>query len=186
MFEELEVIIDSIRKQITAFSMSTDVSITPQNAPVAPVLPVTPPTMHVTNEMLCAKAKSLMGRHLTLNPVVPPELGCAECWSLIARESDLPIPNGGFAGTPAIANFIRTSGLFVQVQTPKAGTTVLAETGTSTKNDPHGHVGIMDADGWIMSNDSDTGLLAKKYTNALWIKYFSTALGFPTTYWDLK
>lgn len=158
----------------------------PQNAPVAPALPTSPSIpMKVTNEQLYEAAKAHLGLHLTLDPSVPPDLGCAECWSFVARFAGIPIPNGGFPGTTGIGSFIRQSGLFKKANVPTPGTTVLAETGTSTKGSPHGHVGIMGQNGWIMSNDSDTGLFVAKYTAATWNAYFSTTLGFPTEYWDL-
>lgn len=136
-----------------------------------------------------SEAKSCLDTHITLNDIVPAELGCAEAVSYVLAKSgaNLNIPAGGFEGTSSLYSWLRDSGLFTEVETPLPGDIVISPTGTSTKNSPHGHVGIVALFGnGILSNSSSTGLFMEHYTIQSWSYYFTSLLGFPVYYFRAK
>lgn len=141
-------------------------------------------SLTMSNETLYQTAKANLGKHLTLDSTVPGELGCAEAVSkLLTLIGFKDIPARGIAGTTALYAFLQGKD-FKPTATPARGSIVISPTGYSTTGSPHGHVGVV-GDSGIMSNDSDTGLWAEKYTTATWQKYFHDANGFPVFYFDI-
>ncbi len=124
-------------------------------------------------------AKAGLGTHLTLDPTVPNEVGCAEAVSTILAKAGIQgIPQRGFAGTYDLWQWLKTNRQFTQTVNPEVGGVIISPTGTSTKGpEQHGHVGIILQHG-IGSNDSTTGLFKENYTYAGWLSSFQNR-GFP-------
>jgi hypothetical protein len=128
------------------------------------------------------EAAACLDKHVTIDPTVSPDLGCAEAVSYVLKNAGYNLPVTGIPGTAALWEWIKESRQFAETTTPVPGDIVISPTGTSTINSPHGHVGIQAKYG-ILSNDSDTGLFAEKYTNITWGNYFHTIEGFPVLYY---
>lgn len=138
-----------------------------------------PPTK--TSNLIYAKAAACLDKHITLDPTVPAELGCAEAVSYVLKLAGLSDGSAGIAGTQAMYQWLLANTAFNLTATPVPGDIIISPTGTSTINSPHGHVGIVAKYG-VLSNDSDTGLFAEKYTLVSWGKYFHDIEGFPVYY----
>lgn len=127
-------------------------------------------------------AKTAMGTHITLNPAVPDELGCAEAVSFVLKQAGIEVPQLGFAGTYDLWRWLENSKLFNRTDHPTKGGIVIAPTGTSTKGaSEHGHIGVTMMYG-ICSNNSSTGLFEENYSFAGWEASFS-ARGFTSYYY---
>ncbi len=137
----------------------------------------------ITNPMpnsIYNQAKASLGKHLTLDPSVPDELGCAEAVSTIltrAGVTDLPLK--GFPGTQGLDAWL--SKHFTQVDTPTPGAIVMS----STVGANHGHCGVVGYHG-IMSNDSSNGLWAENYTLDSWSHSFKTIKGLEVKYYEVN
>jgi hypothetical protein len=178
--EELKAWLERLQAQVTAF-IAQQKNQTPVVLPTAPP-PVVIPPQSVPTPVVSAPARidsvatAHLGRHLTLDPSVPKELGCAEAVSYILRQAGLAIPNGGFQGTAPLYVWLKAH--FDEVKTAQPGDIIICVTGQSAKNSPHGHVGEVGVTK-IRSNDSNTGLWAENYTLESWKQYFGKTLGFP-------
>lgn len=131
-------------------------------------------------------AKESLGRHMTLNPAVPAEVGCAEAVSSVLLKAGMKILPGGIAGTADLFAWLslEASG-FQQIAEPEAGAVIISPTIGSQ----HGHTGIVGAAGaigngmrGIMSNNSDSGLFLELWNTASWQQYYEAALGLRTYY----
>lgn len=135
------------------------------------------------NNKILALIKSSLGQHLTLDPTVPEDVGCAEAVSKILQEAGVQgIPQKGFAGTNDLWQWLKTNRQFVEATQPYPGSIIISPTGTSVKGTPHGHVGIIGLYG-VCSNDSGTGLWKENYTVDSWESYFGN-LGFPIYFYS--
>lgn len=130
-------------------------------------------------------AKAGLGTHLTLDPTVDPELGCAESVSsVLAKAGVQGIPQRGFAGTYDLWQWLKTNRQFTETVDPEVGGITISPTGTSVQGaEQHGHVGITLIHG-IGSNDSSTGLFQENYTYESWVESFGQR-GFPVYYYSL-
>lgn len=119
-----------------------------------------------------------LGKHLTLNEAVSPEVGCAEAWSWIMKNCGYTIPQGGITTVAGAEQWMEQNG-FVQQQTPAPGYVV---TGRSPSD---AHIGVW-GDFWVMSNTSYDdpakglvkGLFQANYHDEIWSDVFPT-----THYW---
>lgn len=126
-------------------------------------------------------AKGSLGRHLTLNNNVPPELGCAEAVSAVLIKSGITgIPPKGFEGTNDLYTFLQESPLFVDIANAEDGAIIVSPSkiGANGQITTHGHVGICAKYG-ILSNESDNGLFAEKFSYQSWNDYYVHTLGLP-------
>lgn len=129
-------------------------------------------------------AKTCLHTHITLDPSVPKELGCAEAVSFVLKKAGVSgLPGAGFPGTSALYSWLGAN--FQIVTSPMPGDVIISPTGTSSISSPHGHTGIVAQYG-VLSNDSDTGLWLEKYTLDTWKTYFGDTLGFPIYYFRQK
>lgn len=143
---------------------------------------IVPPIQTPAAAAIYAEAASCLGKPITLDSTVPPDLGCAEAVTYVLKNASIAgIPATGIPGTAALYAWLNTNPEFVLTTTPRAGDVVISPTGTSTISSPHGHTGIV-ANYGILSNDSDTGLFLEKYTQATWQQYFNGVEGFPVYY----
>lgn len=128
-------------------------------------------------------AVTCVEKHITLDPSVPAELGCAEAVSYILKLSGFTLPAEGIAGTAALYTWLEQN--FTPVSVPQYGDVIISPSGMSVNGSPHGHTGIVAKYG-ILSNDSDSGLFLEKYILASWAAYFHTIEGFPVFYFRSK
>jgi hypothetical protein len=137
----------------------------------------------VTQLRIYNAAAACLEKHITLDPSVPGELGCAEAVSYVLKQAGYILPEEGIAGTAALYVWLQQH--FTPVSVPQYGDVIISPSGMSTKGSPHGHTGIVAKYG-ILSNDSDSGLFLEKYTLASWATYFHTTEGFPVFYFRSK
>lgn len=144
--------------------------------------------MQTVNETkLYTIAKNNLGKHITLDPNVPYDVGCAEAVSFNLKQLGVVgIPLSGFASTADLYTWMKSlPSLFDEIECPEAGAIIISPSGTSTQNAPHGHVGICGNFG-IMSNDSQSGLFLELWTVDKWNTYYGHALGFPVHFFRVK
>lgn len=117
-------------------------------------------------------AKSLFGEHLTLNPSVPSETGCAEALSAVLLKCSVKgIPRLGFAGTYDMLHWLENSPSFVEIFEYEPGAIIISATGSGNGKIP-GHCGVCAQQG-ILSNNSDNGLWQEKWTMDKWREYYA-------------
>lgn len=140
----------------------------------------------MTSQDIYNVAKAGLGTHLTLDPTVDPELGCAEAVSTILAKAGVQgIPQRGFAGTHDLWQWLKTNRQFTETVNPEVGGVTISPTGTSVQGaDQHGHCGIVMQQG-ICSNNSSTGMWHENYTYDSWVESFGQR-GFPTYYFALS
>lgn len=131
--------------------------------------------------ILYTVAKNNIGKHLTLDPNTPPELGCAECQSKIFLEANVKnLPTQGFENTIQIDQFMSTNPQFQKITTPEIGAIIVAV----TQGNNHGHIGtiamyaLQYTNDWgILSNDSNTGTLREGWSYSAFVQWYSKNLG---------
>lgn len=127
-------------------------------------------------------AKASLGKHLTLDPSVPFDVGCAEAVSTVLLSAGVNgIPQRGFAGTWDLFQWLSTNKQFIQSVGPEYGGVIISPTDPKAPQN-HGHTGIILQHG-IGSNSSATGLFNENYTYAGWVTSFQ-ARGLPTYYFS--
>ena len=123
--------------------------------------------------------KASLGQHLTLDPSVPMDVGCAESVSFVLSKAGVKgIPQRGFAGTIDLDQWLSTNKQFVQTYAPTAGCIVISP----TVGAQHGHVGICGIHG-ICSNDSSNGIFSENYSYDSWVHYFRDVKGLTVKYY---
>lgn len=119
-------------------------------------------------------AKAALGTHITLDPTVSAEVGCAEADSYLLWKLGCPIPAKGIAGTGALEDWVVRSGLFTKRNYPGTGFLIFSSTNTGNGS-VEGHTGVMayfnlqfKGDWGILSNNSDNGLFQEKWSLDAW------------------
>lgn len=141
-------------------------------------------TTHIMKiDELYTAAKNSLGKHMTLNSSVDPEVGCAEAVSAVLSLIGVSDGPKGIAGTAALYEWMKTSGLFEEASFPEAGTIIISPTGMGNGKIP-GHTGVCGLNG-IMSNDSNSGLFLELWTSPKWETYYHQYGGIPTFYFNL-
>lgn len=137
-------------------------------------------------------AKKYLGVHVTLNPNVAPEVGCAEAVSFILKNAGIAIPEGGIAGTASLADWLSKSPQFEEIHEPEQGCVIVSATGAGN-GQVRGHTGIMAAfnlqyasDWGILSNDSQTGLFLELWSLASWDQFYGKTGGLPVRFFRGK
>lgn len=107
-------------------------------------------------------AKNNMGRHLTLDPSVPEEVGCCEALSLTLLDAGYSVPSKGIAAVNSMIAWMIAKG-FTETDTPIPGTVITAH--SPDYYNPNGaHVGVVMEYG-ICSNTSANGLWQENYAS---------------------
>lgn len=138
-------------------------------------------------------SKGNLGKHITLNNEVPPELGCAEAVSFILKHSNIAgIPMGGFAGTASLYEWLTQSAYFERIQAPEQGCIVVSPTGMGN-GVVRGHTGILGGfnvqypnDWGILSNDSQSGLFLELWRLSSWEQYYGDIGQLPVAFFRAK
>lgn len=123
-------------------------------------------------------AKSLMGKHLSLNDSVPMNVGCAQALSFVLKQCGYPIPAQGLDGTIDMYHWLVQH--FDEVNSPEAGDVIVSVTGTGNGS-VRGHTGVVALYG-ILSNESQTGLWKEDWTLPAWLIHYQTDGQLLTTY----
>lgn len=139
-------------------------------------------TIMTKREQLYNFAKGSLGKDMSPNDVAPDTLACMEsvdgtffgCFGEhLLKSADRLSTQRGYRSMLKDPRLVEIPHNEIQ-----EGDISIAPTGYSTKNSPHGHVGI-----WgkttVMSNNSDTGLWSAHYTHEAWENVFHKTLGFP-------
>ncbi len=123
-------------------------------------------------------AKAAIGKHLTLDPNIPSDVGCAEAVSYLLWKLGAPIPSKGIAGTAALEAWVVASGLFIKRAHAGIGFLIFSSTGTGNGT-VEGHTGVLaffnlqfKNDWGILSNNSDNGLFQEKWSLDAWTKNY--------------
>lgn len=142
--------------------------------------PTNQPTIHSSN--IYNIAKGCLGRHITEDPSVDPNFGCAEAISFILEKAGYDLGSLGIAGTAELYTWLQNH--FTPVTIPLAGDVVISPTGMARDSSAHGHVAIV-ANYGILSNSSSTGLFTENFTLDSWKADYGTA-GFPILFFRAK
>ena len=144
--------------------------------------------MTPTEQNIFNVAKDNLGIHLTLDPNVSPEMGCAEAVSKILSLAGISVPKRGIPGTAALLAWLQVNPDFEAIEVPEQGAIIVSATGSGNGSFP-GHTGIFGAFGamyvgdWgICSNDSATGRLREQWCLKDWVHYYETVGGMKTWY----
>lgn len=140
-------------------------------------------SLDTAQDRIYGVAKAHLGMHITLNPTVPADVGCAEAVSFILKNAGITgFPVNGFASTADLNVYlVDSSSQFKRLIEPSdatPGCVWISPSGYSSTGAPHGHVGISGKYG-ILSNDSATGLFLELWTPESWQTYYEQKLGFP-------
>lgn len=108
-------------------------------------------------------------RHLTLNHMVPNEVGCCEAVSWILLNAGFKIPHGGIAGVNDLIDWMIDNG-FEEMGAPIPGAIVTAHS-PNLRNTAYAHAGVVLQFG-MGSNNSATGKFEQNYSLASWDRYF--------------
>jgi hypothetical protein len=105
-------------------------------------------------------AVAAMGKHLTLDPAVPAEVGCCEALSVVLHNAGYQMPPKGIPGVNAMIAWMLGRG-FPEIDTPEPGDIIAAHSPDYT-NPEGAHIGVLMKYG-ICSNTGATGLWAENY-----------------------
>lgn len=112
-----------------------------------------------------------MDKRCTLNPQVPPDVGCMEAVSFLWKELGIDTGSQGIAGTAAGLDFVLAHpAIFEEIFAPEPYAYIDSATGTGNGSvEGHtghfGELGAMYPNDWgIVSNDSQTGLLREQWS----------------------
>lgn len=155
--------------------------VTPIKTPhIVQLTPPAPMEQPLITDKIYNEAKACLGEHITLDPSVSSELGCAEAVSFILKKAGIQgLPQNGFAGTSQLWLWLRAHGIEINQIDTIPGDIIVSPTGTSSKGAPHGHTGIILRYG-IASNDSNTGLFRENWSLQNWVDTYTHKLGFQT------
>ena len=142
--------------------------------------PVLTPASPTSAGKLYSVAKLCLGEHLTLNPSVPEEEGCAEAVSYLLRQAGYHVPTTGIQGVLALTNWMLANG-FKETITPIPGCVITAHS-VNQLNTTFAHAGVVLQHG-VGSNTSSNGLFQENYTLASWHLYFGNG-GSKTRYFS--
>ena len=130
------------------------------------------------NDFIYYKAKSFLGRHLTLDESVPKETGCAQAVSYVLKACGYDVGAKGISGTYELNEWLKKNAKVVRESDIMEGDIICSATGTGNGK-IRGHVGVIAKenlvyknDFGIMSNDSQTGLWRVNWSYKQWCGYY--------------
>ncbi len=141
-----------------------------------PVSPVKNPMK--TLESIYEISRLCIGDHLTLDPTVPADEGCAEAVSFVLRHAGYEVPQTGIQGVLALITWLLANG-FQETTTPVPGAIITAHS-TNEADTSWAHCGVV-MDFGVCSNTSYpvagfvAGRWAENYPSvAEWISTFES------------
>lgn len=135
-----------------------------------------------SGERLYRVAKAWLGKDASPADVAPDEYGCAETVNNIvftAFDEDA----GGDVSTYRMYRAIRNNKKFAEVKIPVKGDIILSPTGYGNGSIKNGHVGIIGANGVVMSNSSVSGLFRENYSIMEWRERYEIKGGYPVYFY---
>lgn len=117
-------------------------------------------------------AVRLLGMHLTLDPSVPRDVGCAEADSFVLKNAGYAasMPQKGIPNVLGIIAWALTHG--EEIQEPEPGCIVTAHSPNPyDTTDAHTGIGLRHG---IASNNSNTGIFSENYTYEGWNTSFKS------------
>jgi len=183
--DAIKKLTDALLKTNTPVPVIEAPPVAPPSMPT-PVIPNPPAPMPSNREKLYAKAKSLLGTS-QVDKSVPISFGCASALNNVYTAC-FGRPIGGGASTAEMFKVLKSSPeRFTEIAEKDVlpGDIVMNASGTSTKGNANGHVGIR---GFTetMSNNSENGKWSAHYTNAAWKAFFEVQRGFKTRYFRVR
>lgn len=151
-----------------------------KSEPIAPV--VVPPPQPTTREKLYVVARKSLGIDVSPSDNAPDDLACVESLCQILGKVGIETPKT--LSTLTFYNWLKKSPRFIQTTENKVGNIIISPTGKGNGSIPHGHTGILGESGWILSNDSATGMWLENYTLQSWIARYRTKGGYPIYYFE--
>jgi hypothetical protein len=133
-------------------------------------------------QRLYTTAVRCLGVDASPNDVAPDEYGCAETVNAIHRLA-FGFDIGGDVSTHRMFEALEYSRYFTRVEQPLPGDIIISPTGYGNGKLSSGHVGIMDFDGVIMSNNSWTGRFERNYNLTTWRERYVGIGGFPVLFY---
>lgn len=134
-----------------------------------------------SREKLYYTALSCLGTDASPNDVAPDEYGCAETVNEIHKKC-FGFPIGGELSTYKMYAVLKSSPLFIKVDSPLEGDIIISPTGYGNGDLSNGHVGIMSIKGDIMSNSSKTGRFEQNYNLLTWNDRYKKIGGYPVEF----
>lgn len=132
----------------------------------------------IMQEKLYQTLISSIGKRMTLDVSVPPELGCAQALSALLKQSGFDVPKYGISGTATLAIWMQNNPQFEQIFAPEDKCIIISTT-NSGNGSVRGHCGVLGVKGkqfkddWgIVSNDSQTGLLLELWNYTNWVEFY--------------
>lgn len=142
-----------------------------------------------TDPILYTKAVLCLDTHITLDPTVPADVGCAEAVSYVMDLAGINDGPKGIAGTAALDAWLASSKLFTKVLAPQVGAIVVAPTGEGNGT-VEGHTGIVAKynlqypnDWGILSNNSNNGKFMEQWSLSRFMAYYHVQGGLPVNYY---
>lgn len=129
-------------------------------------------------------ARQDLGKDFTNDAICPDDVSCAFAVTTILqnymrlRGKDFPI----LLGTDSLDRELSANPNFKKIIDLPEGEQLPENCVIVSPRTPsvHGHTGIVDIDGWVMNNNSNTGLWVKSYDRMLWRKEFIDRRGLVT------
>lgn len=150
----------------------------PTPSPQAPQ-PLTEP---ITREKVYKIARESVGVDVSPSDTAPDDLACVESVCQILAKAGIETPKT--LSTLTFYNWLKKSPKFKQTTEEKRGNIIISPTGKGNGSVKHGHVGIFGDNGWVLSNDSPTGLWLENYSLQSWVARFRTKGGYPIYYFE--
>ena len=97
------------------------------------------------------------------------------------------VPAGGGTSTYLLYKALKEKKRFVQVKTPERGDIIISPSGYgNSRKISNGHVGIISDNGWVMSNNSDTGLWSEHIKLEYWYRKYRDYGKYPVLFFRLN
>lgn len=145
-------------------------------------VPIEQPTLQ---DALYTAAKNSLGKTMKLDPSVANLYACASSLSGVLKLAGVEgLPKTGIAGTAALEAWLAANPAFQRISQGAPGDIIISPSPASPEGQEleHGHCGVIAQYG-ILSNDSDTGKWAEKWTLPEWVDYYGTYGRLPVVYY---
>lgn len=123
-------------------------------------------------------ALEYLGTDASPADIAPDDVGCADSCSMVILRA-FPKSIRHSVSTADLYKQLSESKEFKKVLDFKPGDIIISPTGMGNPSMPHGHVGIVAEQEYIMSNSSANGLWTLNFTLTSWVSRYRTMGGYP-------